>query len=750
MADVPWTRRTFLKAGAAATGGLIVAAGLPGCGNGPPGGGEEPAAGGRSSSLNAFVEIRPDGRVVLTSPIPEIGQGVSTALPMILAEELDVDWADVEVRQAEIDDRYDTPQAAAGSDSVADSWSPLRAAGAAARAMLVGAAAARWGVDEAECATERGEVIHEPTGRRAGYGALAADAARRPVPESPPLKDPSEFRIVGTRRRGVGAEAIVTGRATFGMDVRRPGMLRAAVARCPVVDGRLAACENAAALAVPGVRSVHRIDPVVPRDVIYGAVRAGVAVVADHTWAALQGRDALVVEWDTGAWAGESTGRISEAFARAADGPPDEILREEGDARGALARATTRLEAEYELPALPHACMEPMNFLADVRDGICEVEGPVQNPPLLRALLAATLDLEPERIRVIPARSGGGFGRRLSVDYGVEAALVSRAVGAPVQVVWTREDDFRGDYFRTPALHRLEGGLDAEGRPIAWRHRVVVDSLARHIRAGEVEAPAVYDVQGAADVGYAVPNLRVEYSSVPVGIRLGSWRSVSHSYNVFATGSFADEMARAAGADPLAFLLALVGEGSDREIVLPLPGRRGEVRFSPRRARRVVEAAAGAAGWGEPTPPGSGRGIAFSAYKASYAAAVADVTVGPSDVSIDRIVTALDCGIVVNPAGLEKQMEGAALDGVATVLKWGMDVERGRPAAVNFDTYPMLRAGEAPEIVPVILTSDEPPSGSGEPPYPAVPPAIANALFDATGVRPRRLPIGPDWPRGAP
>lgn len=751
MTNPDWTRRTFLKIGAAASGGLLIAAAVPACGSGSrpdpeAEGGDRPA--GPPTSVNAFVEIAPDGRVILTSTIPEIGQGVSTALPMILAEELDVDWSAVEVRQAEVDDRYDVAQAAAGSDSVADSWEPLRRAGAAARAMLVGAAAARWGVPEDECATVAGEVVHEPSGRRLGYGALAAEAARLPAPEDPPLKNPAEFRIVGTRRAGVGAKAIVTGRAAFGIDVRHPGMLRAAVARCPVVGGRLAGFDEAAALAVPGVRSVHRIDPVVPREVIYGAVRPGVAVVADHTWAAFRGRDALAVEWDEGRWGEESTERIARAFSAAADGPPDIVLRDEGNAGAALESAALRLEAEYALPVLPHACMEPMNFFADVRDGGCEVEGPIQNPPLLRALLAAALELEPERVRVRPSRSGGGFGRRLSVDYGVEAALVSRAAAAPVQVVWTREDDFLGDYFRTPALHRLEGGLDGDRRAVAWRHRIVVDSLARHITAGEVESPAVYDVQGAADLAYDIAGFRVEYSAAPVGLRLGSWRSVAHSYNVFATASFADEMARAAGADPLEFLLALVGDGDDREIVLPLPGRRGRTPFSPRRARRAIEAAARAAGWGGTLPAGSGRGIAFSVYKASYAAAVADVTVDGSGVSVDRIVTALDCGIVVNPAGLEKQMEGAALDGVATVLKWGIDVDRGRPAAVNFDDYPMLRASEAPEVVPVILESDEPPSGSGEPPYPAAPPAIGNALFDATGVRARRLPLPAGWPNG--
>lgn len=742
-----WSRRTFLRAGAAATGGLLVTVAVPGCrpsnGSGADPDGEA-VSGGDPAAINAFVQIAPDGTVTLTAPIPEIGQGVRTALPMIIAEELDVDWASVQVRQAEVDDRYGTAQAAAGSDSVVDSWEPLRLAGATAREMLVSAAAARWGVSAETCSTEAGVVIHAPSDRRLAFGAVAGEASRLPVPESPRLKDPSEFRIVGTRRRSVDAEAIVTGRATFGLDVRRAGLLRAAVARCPVVDGRLVAYDDAAARAVPGVRSVHRIDPVVPRDVIYGAVRPGVAVVADHTWAAFRGRDALEVTWDEGRWADESTERIRTAFARAADGPPDLVLREEGDPAGALRGAAQRLTAEYELPALPHACMEPMNFTADVRPDGCEVEGPIQNPPLLRALLAGVLALEVEQIRVRPTRSGGAFGRRLSVDYGVEAALVSRAAGAPVQVVWTREDDFDFDYLRTPSLHRLEGGLDGAGRPVAWTHRVVVDSLARHIRAGAVETPALYDVQGAADVGYGVPNLRVEYSEAPVGLRLGSWRSVAHSYNVFAVASFLDEMARAAGADPLAFLLDSVGTGPDRVIALPLPGRRGSVPFSPRRARRVIEAAAGAAGWGASRPGNAGRGIAFSVYKASYSATMADVSIGDGGVAVDRIVTALDCGTAINPVGLEKQIEGAALDGVATVFEWGATIERGRPTARNFDDYPMLRLGDAPEVVPVLVESAEPPSGSGEPPYPAVPPAIANAVFDATGFRARRLPIPRD------
>jgi isoquinoline 1-oxidoreductase beta subunit len=750
------SRRGFLRAGAAAGGGLLVGIPLASARWPDPTAGEQGLVDGsrpesQAIQLNAFVEVRPDGRVRVVAPCPELGQGVRTSLAMIVAEELGADWSVVEVEQAPAGEGYGS-MTVGGSNSVANYWEPLRTAGAVAREMLVAAAAAEWSVAPEECEARSGAVLHTASGRSAGFGQLATAASELPIPDEPELKDPDDFQIVGTRVGPVDGLDMVTGRAQYGFDVQQPGMLIAVVERSPVHGGRLVDFEATEALAVPGVRKVVEVEPLVIAGQLYGAVRSGVAVIAENTWAAMKGRDALRVRWDDGYHASESSADIYRRLRERARAPGEFLLREPGGSREATQGAAelesaVEVSAEYELPLLAHGCMEPINFTGSVQEDRCEVWGPTQTPRFLQAVLAAGLELPRESVSVQPTLSGGGFGRRLAFDYGIEAAMISRSAGVPVKVVWTREDDMRQDYYRTPSWHALSATLSSKGLPTAWRHHVISTSLARHSELPrsdrEPPHPGIYDVQGAADLPYAIERVTVEYSPVDVGLQMGSWRSVAHSFNVFAVESFLDEIAVRGGRDPLELRLDLL-PGGEVIITLPLPGRRGRPRPDRALLRRVLRAAAERADWGSPLPPGRGRGIACCYYKQTYAAHVADVTVeAGGSVRVDRVVTALDCGLVVNPSGAEAQAEGAVMDAVATVLRWGLTVRDGRVQQGNFDNYPLLRIDEAPVVETILLPSDRPPSGMGEPPYPAAPPAIANALFAAAGRRIRRLPL--DW-----
>lgn len=748
------TRRHFLKTGVAAGGGLVVAVWFPGCTGADVRGGDAGPA--EAARLHAYVAIRPDGRIVIRAPCPEIGQGVRTALPMIVAQELGADWADVIVEQAPAEGGGDPvygSMSVGGSDSVADYWLPLREAGAAARGLLCAAAARRWGVPPAACDAQASRV-EGPGGRTLEFRELAADAASATA-EPVALRDPDTYRLVGTSAAGPDLPPITDGSAIYGLDVRIPDLRFAVLVRPPVSGARVVRFDAAPSLAIDGVEQVVEIEPAMPRGLLYARVTGSVAVIARDTWAAMKGADALDVTWDA-----EIGSADDEEWKRAAisalDRPPRRWLREEGGAAQVL-EARDSLEATYELPILAHACMEPINFTAHVEGERCELWGPTQTPLNLQVLAAEALGLPREAVTVHPTLAGGGFGRRLAFDYGVEAALVSRASGVPVQVVWPREQDVRHDYYRPPAVHRLRGALDEAGRVVAWEHRLATVSLNRNIRGPEADPPELYDVQGAADHPYPIPNLRFAWTDVPLDLQFGSWRSVSHSFNVFAVESFLDELAAAAGRDPLELRLDLLAAAPepDREITLPLPGRRGRSAPDRQLLRGVLRAVVDEADWRPDARrdqadnggrgPRRGRGIACCYYKESYAAHVVDVAVGPDGrVAVERIFSALDCGRVIHPDGLRAQMEGAALDGVATVTRWGVTVENGRVRQSNFHDYPLLRHPDAPEVLTRVIESRRPPSGAGEPPYPAVPPAIVNAIFDATGVRVRRLPLRPE------
>ena len=693
----------------------------------------------RGFEPNAFLRIDPDDRITIMVARAEIGQGVRTSLPMLVAEELDADWTRVHIEQAVAADAYGD-QYAGGSQSVRSSWVPLRRAGAMARAMLVLAAAQQWGVDPSACQTSRGAVLHPPSGRRSTYGALASAAARMPAPTQILLKDPSRYTLIGRPTRQLDAPAIVQGTQQFGLDTRVPGMRFASIERAPVIGARIVAFDDAAARAVTGIRDIVRIDA----DALPGfgdnnpRPADGVAVIADSTWLALRGRRALRISWSEGA-AAEDTQRRREQCRQLANAAPERVLRNDGDIDRAFAAAARTLEAVYELPLVAHAPMEPMNCLAHVRADRCEVWAPTQNPEAARALAAQVSGLPLESVTLHVTRSGGGFGRRFYSDFVGEAVYLSQRAGAPIQVMWTREDDLRHDYFRPASYHAMRGALDDKGGVLAWSQHLINaqrgDFLQWAPPKGETRL-AAGDELGTFDFPAGlVPNLRLMATAVrSCPVPLGQWRSVEDSTNVFVYQSFIDELAHLAGQDPLAFRLALLGPAR------PLPYYRAS--YDSGRLRRVFEAAAERARWGAAVPRGWGRGIAGSYANDAYVAVVADVEVDRRrDIHARRIVVAADLGTIVNPLGAAAQVEGSVIFGLSAALKQEIIIAQGRVVQSNFNDFPVIRMAEAPRIEVHLLPSTEAPLGAGETAVPPTAPAIANAIFAATGIRVRRLPI---------
>ncbi len=720
------SRRDFLKVGMAATGGLLI-------GRLVPHSGQVHAA--ALVELNPYVQIDPDGTVRIYVPKSEMGQGVRTTLALLIAEELDADWEQVRVEQAPLDPKYGN-QGTGGSSSVRTRWQELREAGAMARALLVEAAARRWNVKPSHCRTEKGRVLH-PNGRDAlSYGELATEAARLEPPASVRLKDPADFRLIGHSQSSVDIPDIVTGQATYGIDVRVPGMLVASVERCPYVAGRLLRYDDTSARQIPGVRAVVEV-PAIGDDV---HVRPGVAVVAEHTWAAMKGRQALQVEWEPGDTDRHHSAAYLEQM-QALIAEPGQVVRERGAVEEALAQGNRRVEATYALPFLAHAPMEPMNATAHVEGDRCTIWAPVQIPAWAARATARALGIPERNVRVFITLLGGGFGRRLNPDYAVEAALISKAVGAPVQVVWTREDDLQFDFYRPMAVHRIQAALDADGRPLAWYHRLVSTSIRATLQGPDAPEQHRSEIGGADLLPYRVPNWRLEYRPFQSPLPRGWWRSVDHTHTAFAVESFIDELAAAAGRDPLAYRLELFDMDARTD---------GPYGYDPVRLRRVLELAAEKAGWGRTLPEGHALGIACHWSFASYAAEVVEASVDDNgQVRVHRVVAAIDCGRVVNPSGAEAQVIGGVLDGLWTALKAEIVLENGRVAATNFDTYPLLRQNEIPPVITVhFVQSDAAPTGLGEPPVPPVAPALANAVYAATGRRIRQLPIRAEMLRG--
>ncbi len=692
-------RRDFLKLSAGAGAGLWLGVGL---------GGDAEAATAKVLSPSAFLSIDQKGTVTVWVAKSEMGQGIRTSLPMLVAEELEADWSKIRVEPAVADPKYGQMMTG-GSTSVRTNWEPLRKVGATAREMLVAAAASRWRVDRAACRAEAGGVIG-PGGKRFAYGELVAAAAKLPVPKDPPLKNPKDFRLLGKPVHRLDTADKVTGRAVFGIDVQVPGMLHATVARCPVFGGKVKSFDASKAKAVRGVRGVFQVP-------------SGVAVAADSTWAAIQGREALAVVWDEGPAANLDSSTIRASFEKALE-KPQGVARKEGAGAGALAGAAKKVEALYELPFLAHATMEPMNCTADVRGGKATLWSPNQAPQWHQEAVAKALGIAPDKVTVHTTLLGGGFGRRAMPDFAVEAALVSKAAGAPVKVLWTREDDMGHDFYRPASLHRLAAGLDAKGRLVAWTHRVVSPSIAQQVfgrpsfRPG-AERPDM--VEGAWDVPYQVPAIEVDYAIPEVAVPVGWWRSVYASQTAFANESFLDEIAAAAAKDPVEL--------------------RSELLAKEPRLRAAVELAAEKAGWGRSLPPGRGRGIACHSSFGSHVAEVAEVSAQGGKLRVHRLVAAVDCGRVVNPDTVAAQIEGAVVYGLSAALRGEITIERGRARQTTFGEYLPLRLEEMPAVEVHIVTSSEPSGGIGEPGLPPVAPAVANAWFSASGRRVRQLPI---------
>jgi isoquinoline 1-oxidoreductase beta subunit len=706
------SRRRFLRVGAAAGGGLMLSLSLP-FANTVAG-----ATDAEGFAPNAFVRIEGDGRIILTMPYVEMGQGAYTSIPMLIAEELEVDLNQVRLEHAPPNAKlYGNPifggiQSTGGSTSVRAAWRPLREAGAVARTMLVSAAARRWGVDPLSCRANGGEVLHTASGRKVKYGEIAAAAAELPVPQNVPLKRPAEFRLIGTAAKRLDAPAKVNGTAVFGIDVRLPGMKIATLAQSPVFGGRVKSVDDTAAKAVNGVRQIIRLDD-------------AVAVVADHFAAAKKGLAALAIEWDDGPHAKLTTEEVARELEEATL-QSGTVAQNAGNVDEAMARAAAKVEGVYQVPFLAHAAMEPMNCTAHVRRDSCEVWVGSQVIERAQAAAARVVGLPQDKVVVHNHLIGGGFGRRLEVDGVIRAVQIAQQVDDPVKVVWTREEDIQHDMYRPYFLDRMSAALDGKGMPSAWNHRFAGSSiLARWLPPAFKDGLDPDTIDGATHPIYALPNLRVEYLRVePPGIPTAFWRSVGPSHNVFVIESFMDELAAAAGQDAVAYRRALLDK-------------------SPR-AKAVIELAAEQAGWGRPLPEGIGRGVSVQSVFGTYMAQVAEVEVSKSGaVRVRRVVCAVDCGIVVNPDTVRAQIEGAVIFGVTAALYGEITLRNGRVEQANFDTYQMLRIDEAPVIEVHIVESSEPPGGMGEPGTSLIAPAVANAIFAATGKRLRRLPIDP-------
>jgi isoquinoline 1-oxidoreductase beta subunit len=722
----PLTRRTFLKISALAGGGMLLGVYF------------EPEAEARGSTapprsvLNAFVRIEADGTVTIMAKNPEVGQAIKTTLPMLIAEELDVDWKDVRVEQADLDEAKYGAQFAGGSVAVPNQWLPMRQAGAAARWMLVSAAAREWKVPESECATAAGRVVHTPTKRALGYGGLAGKAAQLPPPnlETLKLKDPKAFTIIGRPIPGVDNLAIVTGKPIFGIDVTVPGMLSAVFEKCPVYGGKVVSANLDAIKAMPGVRHAF----VVEGGTGLAGLLGGVAIVADSWWTAQTARDKLEVKWNEGQKADQS----SEEFSRRADAlskqPPARTLRSDGEVDAALKSAATIVEASYSYPFLAHASAEVMNCTARFAGGKLEIWAPTQTPQSGRELVSQTLGIPAGDITIHLTRTGSCFGRRLNNDYMVEAAFIARKAGVPVKLLWTREDDIRHDFYRPAGFHYLKAGIDASGKTVAWRDHFVSfgegDRFARSAGMSGDQFPARF-----------VPNYALHASVMPIGLPTGALRAPGDNAICFVVQSFIDELAHAASKDPLRFRLAMLDAA-------PLPedaGGNALARFNPKRMRGVYELAASKSGWGSrELPKGTVLGVAGHFCHFGYCAVVSELRVEPNKaVSVNKVWVAMDVGRpIINPSGATQQVQGSVIDGLNQLMSLEITFDRGRAVQSNLHEFTPLRITETPTTIEAhFLESDNPPTGLGEPALPPVPPSIANAIFAATGERVRKLPL---------
>lgn len=704
-------RRDFLKASVMASGGLLI--GFRFLGANALAAADTPAT---TFMPNAFVRIGSDERVTVIVNHSEMGQGVYTSLPMLLAEELDADWSKVGFEPAPVDPKYNHPafgmQITGGSSSVWSGLEQFRQAGAAARSMLVAAAAQQWNVDPSSCRTESGAVLNG-SNRKITYGQLAGAAAKLTPPAHVQLKDPKTYKLVGKPIKRLDTPEKLNGKAVFGIDVKRPGMLTAVIARPPIFGAKVKTFDDSRARSMPGVQKIV-------------AIPAGVAVIADTFWQAKIARDALHVEWDEGSMHDFDTSKMMQDFRERSKSPGTSV-RKDGDADAAFESAAKKIEAVYEVPYLSHLMMEPLNCVVDLRADSCEVWTGSQFQTVDRANAAKAAGLPNEKVQLHTTFLGGGFGRRANPqsDFVVEAVYVAKAAGAPVKVIWTREDDMQGGWYRPAFLHAIGGGIDASGNPVSWRSRLVGQSImagtpfAAMMMKGKAYDPA--SVEGVDDLPYAIPNVTVESHQAEVNVPVQWLRSVGHSHTAFAVECFVDELAALAQKDPYQF-------------------RRGLLQKQPRYLG-VLDLAAQKAGWDKPLPKGMGRGIAVHFAFGSYSAHVVEVSGADGKVRVHRMVCAIDCGEYVNPGIIAAQTEGGAIFGASAALFQELTFANGRLQQTNFNTFPVMRMNECPKIETYIVENKEKAGGIGEPGVPCAAPAIANAIYAVTGKRIRRLPI---------
>jgi len=693
------SRRSFLKVSALAGGGLML--------------GFHAAARSAEATLadnvfapNAFLKIDANGIVTLMSPNPEVGQGIKTSMPMLVAEELEADWTKVVVEQTPLNTTLYTRQVAGGSGSIRSSWEPFRKAGAAARQMLVDAGAQTWGVSADECYAEKGMVVHRTTGKKLGYGELASKAATLTAPTDIKLKDAKDYKLIGTRVRNVDTKSIVTGQPLYGIDTKRAGMLYAFVARPPAFGKKLKSVDDIATRAIPGVKNVVRWEN-------------KVAVLATSTWLAKKGRDALKLEWEDDGRL-DSTEGLTEEFKKLVQQKHKEPKRKDGDVEVALTGATRVLESTFEAPFLSHASMEPMNFYADVREDRIEVHGPTQTPARTRTDVAKALGVAEDKVFVGMTRQGGGFGRRLQADYSVEAAMVSSLAKVPVQVLWTREDDQQGGFYRPMGMYRYRAAIDANKELSAWY--LIAVGVNQGNAARENSFPAG-----------AVPNFQVDTHNFESKITVGPWRAPNHNFIAFTEESFIDEIAHELKKDPVAFRLELLDRAKNNQF--------GKVDYDVDRYKAVVKMAAEMGKWGKQGENNIYKGFGAHFSFGTYVAQVADISIVNGKVKVHKVYCAVDCGRVINYAGAENQIEGGIVDGIGHALYGELTFDKGAAEQKNFNSYKMIRMVDAPEIEVQFVKNEISPMGLGEPCLPPVTAALANAVFAATGQRLRKLPV---------
>jgi isoquinoline 1-oxidoreductase beta subunit len=691
-------RREFLQASATGAGGLLL---WFACGSPKK---KEEITSLEGADLDAWIRIDPDDTVTFRVSDAEMGQGILTAVAMILAEELDADWTKVKAEHAPADAAIYGKQVTGGSSTIRSSWAPMRTAAAQARAMLLAAAAEKLGAPVAELTTEASVVIHAASKRRVRYGEIAAAAAKHEPPAEPTYKSPERYHLVGKPTARLDTRAKITGQAVYGLDVKLPGMLVAQVARAPQVGAKPAKVDDAAARAIPGVRDVV-------------AITSGVAVLADHFWAAKKGREALVIEWEGGDKQ-LSSANVSKTLADHVGKGVD--VRVDGDAAAAIAKSKKTLRASYEVPYLAHAPMEPLSATVHVHDGVCEIWTGTQAQMWVQKKAGEILGIEPEQVKITTTFLGGGFGRRSQTDYVADAVEVARAAKVPVKTVWTREDDVRGGQYRPAALSEIEGALDKDGWPVAWVQRIASPSILEKLGGLDkgVDGTAV---EGVDNLPYAIPDVHVTYANPPLPVTTWFWRSVGSSQNAWSTECFLDELAHLGGKDPLEVRRHLLA-GKPRHLA-------------------VMEAAVKAAGWGTPPPDGHARGLAVHESFGSYVAEVAEVSIDGGSPRVHHVWCAIDCGRVVNPATVRAQMESGIVYGLSAALFGAIGIDGGAITTSNFHDYPVVRMRDVPVIDVILVESAEDPGGVGEPGTPPIAPAVSNALFALTGKPVRRLPI---------